>query len=421
MTAIAGCVGEPNGDYEPACASMLEAQRAYGPFHQRPKSWAGSSFGIALNETVPTGLLNAQPLVGGDRYFLVADVRLDNRDQLRRDLGHSHDGPLPPSDAIILLDAWMCWGEACLDRLRGDYAFAVFDSRNRTLSLARDPTGQRPLFFAQANGVAAFASMPSALLASGVVATAFRFERLASMLIGTPNSSDHTYFEEVRRVQPGHLVVVSEASASTTSYWKPPSGDLRLSDDDYVEAYRERLEQAVRPRLERSAGLLGAHLSSGYDSNAVAAEAARLSQDSRPVAFTSAPRLGFDGPRSAWPGCRRVRPGGVGCGKIRNAPRRGPADRSSAVQPPPPRTALPGARPQHHQHGMVDRHFERGSRARGVGHADRPDGQPYDQRWRAFDLGRMGPRRRMGPVVARSQRRRPPARRPLAWRHAQFI
>lgn len=296
MTAIAGCVGEPNGNYDSTCASMLEAQRIYGSFHNRSKSWGESTFGIALSEDSSGDLLNAQPLVGGDRFFLVADVRLDNRGDLLRDLNIARGDPHPQPDADILLNAWMHWGEACLDRLRGDYAFAVFDSRDRTLSLARDPTGQRPLFYARAKGLSAFASMPNALLGCGLFDGRFRLDRLASMLVGTPNASDITYFEGVQRVEPGGLVILSKDSALAKSYWIPPRDYLRLSPDDYVDAYHERLEAAVRPRLERSAGLLGAHLSSGYDSNAVAAEAARLSPDSRPLAFTAAPRPGFDGP-----------------------------------------------------------------------------------------------------------------------------
>ena len=79
-------------------------------------------------------------------------------------------------------------------------------------------------------------------------------------------------------------------------YWSPPDNELRLGQGENVEAYRHHLDKAVGARLRRHSGALGAHLSAGYDSSAVAATAAQLSKNVPPIAFTCAPRAGFDGP-----------------------------------------------------------------------------------------------------------------------------
>jgi len=253
----------------------------------------GASFGIDLREQLPEDAFDRQPITKSDRFMLVADIRLDNRDELLRDLGIA---VAELADSDILLQAWTRWKEACLDRLVGDFAFALWDSAEQRLTLARDATGQRPLLYCHDRGRVAFASMPKGLLKSGLVHTAFNLEMLAAETLGIPNFSEATCFDRISRVRPGHFATFDRKGTRQTKYWNPRTDFLDLSDDEFVEAYHEQMERAVRPALRRKSGGIGVHLSSGFDSSAVAAVAARLSPEAKPVAFTSAPRLGFDGP-----------------------------------------------------------------------------------------------------------------------------
>jgi asparagine synthase (glutamine-hydrolysing) len=114
------------------------------------------------------------------------------------------------------------------------------------------------------------------------------------MLAGA-NGSDATYFKGIRRVMPGHVVQFTRTGSKSWRHWNPPQNELRLSPNGYVETYLEKLQTAVLAHLRRDSGEVSVHLSAGFDSSAVAAMAARLSGNEKPLAFTSAPRAGFQG------------------------------------------------------------------------------------------------------------------------------
>src|SRR4029079_690021 len=100
---------------------------------------------------------------GAGRYVLVADVRLDNRDELTDVLQIPTTQARSLCDAAALLAAIERWEESCFEHLIGDYAFALWDGTRRRLLLARDPLGQRPLHYHRGDKFLAFASMPKGL------------------------------------------------------------------------------------------------------------------------------------------------------------------------------------------------------------------------------------------------------------------
>ena len=201
-------------------------------------------------------------------------------------------------DAAILLAAIERWGESCLERLVGDYAFTLWDGARQHLLLARDPLGQRPLHYHRGNKFFAFASMPKGLHALADVPYAPDEDRIAEFLVLMPETGRQTFFHGIERVEPGHVVTVTATGLAARRHWQP-CRRRRLTlrrPEDYSEALRDLLDQAVSCRL-RGAEDVGAHLSGGFDSGAVAATAARLLAPSgrRVVAFTAVPRAGYDG------------------------------------------------------------------------------------------------------------------------------
>jgi len=121
---------------------------------------------------------------------------------------------------------------------------------------------------------------------------------LAEYLLLMPSTGTSTYFRGIERVLPGHIVTVTSNDIAARRHWQPKIRPLRLRQtEDYCEALRDHLDQAVKCRL-RGAKDVGAHLSGGLDSSAVAATAARLlaSSGGRVIAFTAVPRKGYDGP-----------------------------------------------------------------------------------------------------------------------------
>ena len=298
MTAIAGfwyLNGRP--DATDKCARMLSAQEVYGP--DAGAQWSGRdiALGRRLMRILPEDIHDRQPLIGGGgRFTLVADLRLDNRDELVERLEIREAATL--SDATILLAAYERWEDACLEHLVGDYAFAVWDSERRRLLLARDPVGWRPLHYHRGNGFFAFASMPKGLHALPEVPYGPDEDRAAEFLVLLPDISTRSFFLGVERVLPAHTVSVTASTFAMRRYWNPARRTLTLrSPDDYAERAREVLDEAVRCRL-RGAQHVAATLSGGLDSAAVVSTAARLlaSTGGRVTAFTGVPREGYDGP-----------------------------------------------------------------------------------------------------------------------------
>jgi asparagine synthase (glutamine-hydrolysing) len=173
--------------------------------------------------------------------------------------------------------------------------FLLWDERRRTLFGARDGLGQRVLFFHRTDCRVVFASTLPALLALDDVPARLNKRKVAMALVLLPDPGA-TYYEGIERVLPGHMVEVGPSGMHSTPFWTPiPTREIRFSsDDEYVEAFRDVFDSAVRART-RGTGGIGVLLSGGIDSTAVATTAA-LTMAGRPLhAFHSAPALTFDG------------------------------------------------------------------------------------------------------------------------------
>ncbi len=276
---------------------MLAAQRNYGPDDIAQWSEGDVALGRRLMRLLPEDIYDRQPLIGGGgRYVLVADVRLDNRDELQANLAIDRDTARTSSDSAVLLAAIERWGEGCLERLCGDYAFALWDKSTRQLRLVRDPLGQRPLHFHRGRDFFSFATMPKGLHALPDIPYAPDEERIAQTLALLPETGPRSFFAEISKVECGQIVTVTAQGVSTRRFWQPRSSVIRYkNDNDYIERARELLDEAVRSRL-RSDGEVSTNLSGGLDSSAVTATAARLlaKQGKQLLAFTCVPGDGYD-------------------------------------------------------------------------------------------------------------------------------
>jgi asparagine synthase (glutamine-hydrolysing) len=280
---------------------MLSQLARFGGETSKITAFAGAAFGVSLNASLPEDDFDRQPLLKEDRWLFAADVRLDNREEIQRALGVRNRRV---ADSEILFRALIFWGEGALDRVIGDFAFALFDAKAKSVLLARDPTGQRPLYYATGESFAAFASMPSGLAGRRGISGQLNREALARALSDMPVAADSSYFESVRKVRPGHLVTIEEGSARPLDYWRPPHGRSDWVDrTDYVEAYRSVLDETVKPRLRRRTAVIASQLSSGLDSGAVSSVAARLAGSANVIGLTSAPADTSDtvNPRGRFP------------------------------------------------------------------------------------------------------------------------
>lgn len=301
MTSLAGYWSfSGRSDAGRTCERMLQAQQVYAPEPKAGATWGDGdiALGRRLFRLLPEDRFDRAPIVGAEgRRVLVADVRLDNRDELVAALGIGPADAPTMADSAILMAALDRWDEEAVDRLEGDFAFALWDSHRQRLVLARDFMGMRPLHFHRGKGFLAFASMPKGLHALPDVPPAPDRDMLARFLALMPEGGTRTFFAGIERVPAGAICIATRDGVSTHRHWQPDPTPLRLKrDEDYEEAVRAALDRAVSVRLRGAEKGIGAHLSGGLDSSAVAATAARMLAPAEPVAaFTAVPREGYDG------------------------------------------------------------------------------------------------------------------------------
>ncbi len=215
--------------------------------------------------------------------MIVADARLDNATELAKLLAKWE----PSEDQALLHHAYQRWGPDCAQRLLGDFAIAIWDERQQQLICMRDQFGARPLFYYFVPGhLFAFGSEVKALL---TVAIAARIDETAiADYLAWHHDDERTFYEGIRRLPPGHTLTASRDGVAMHRYWAP---DITravhyTSDIEYSDEFRALFTEAVRCRLETSANL-GAELSGGLDSSAVACIARQLLPEARSLSTFS--------------------------------------------------------------------------------------------------------------------------------------
>jgi len=240
--------------------------------------WLGARR-LAIQDLSPAGHMPMKDPVTG--ACLVFNGEIFNFGELRRELEARGHRFRSQGDTEVLLMGYREWGEKVLDRLRGMFAFALWDSAQQTLLLARDRMGIKPLYYTKSAGRLLFASELRALLASGLVARELDVTGLDSFLKFGAVQEPVTMVRGVELLPAGCLMRWRNGAAQIERYWELPSAALPLNGNpriraQHVEELREELNTAVRMRLVSDVPL-GIFLSGGLDSTVLAAIAARNS------------------------------------------------------------------------------------------------------------------------------------------------
>jgi len=285
MTVLAALWHRGGADMARECGTMLHAQ-----WSQAGRSEVRADAGVALGSATREPAQEAAPLVSASGAFsLVADARIDNREDFRGPLGLAEASARPLSDARLIALCLDRWGPEIIERMVGDFALAIWDNRAEQLLLARDFAGQRPLHFHEAGEIVAVASMATGLHALDFVPRDVDERRLLELLAGAPYEGNRTCFKAVSRVEPGELLTFRRHGRSSRMFWSPPTGTIQLkSHQDYADALLEKLDEAVAARLRGATAKVGTHLSGGLDSAAVTTSAAAQFSGTM-VAFTAVP------------------------------------------------------------------------------------------------------------------------------------
>jgi asparagine synthase (glutamine-hydrolysing) len=213
----------------------------------------------------------AQPMCdASQRYWITFNGEIYNYRDLRRELlvrGHRFQ---TQSDTEVLLVAFREWGTGLLDRLRGMFAFAIWDSVEQSLFAARDLFGEKPLYYATIDGSLVIGSEIKAIKASGLIATSIDLQSLDAYLALGYVPPDRTIYNEITTVPPGHYLVWEKGHATLSPYWKPSLQTLEVSLSGAAEELRRLLRQSVARQMIADVPV-GAFLSGGLDSSTIVA------------------------------------------------------------------------------------------------------------------------------------------------------
>ncbi|VAW50387.1 Asparagine synthetase [glutamine-hydrolyzing] [hydrothermal vent metagenome] len=217
----------------------------------------------------------------------------DLRKQLQA-LGHQFKSS---GDTEVILRAYIEWGEKCVARLQGMFAFAVWDNKKQTLLLARDRTGIKPLYFSQTSQRLLFASNTQALIhADNKIDTAIDSTALHNLFsLHAVVPAPRTVLKGIRKVKPAHYMLIDAKGAVTEKrYWsltaKRP--DTKMTEQDWVQAIHDELRRAVEKRVKIADVPVGVLLSGGIDSSLLVgllAEAGQKNLKTFSVGFEDAP------------------------------------------------------------------------------------------------------------------------------------
>jgi asparagine synthase (glutamine-hydrolysing) len=286
MSGIAGVVSLSGAPVEAALLGRMAAALVRGaPDGTSVLERDGCGFAHALlftgDRPAPAGPLSLESL------SIVCDARLDARAELvarLADVGERVDADAAAAE--LILRAYRAWGDSCLERLQGDFAFAVWDAPRRRLFAARDAFGIRPFYHATVPGAFVFSSSIDCVLLHPGVDAALDELAVADFLVHSLQPErERTIRREVRALAPGHALAVEDGRVRGWRWWSFPVDEpLRYRRiAEYVEHFDAVFAAAVRDRLPD--GPVGALMSGGRDSPAVAAMAVEAG---RPVrAFTS--------------------------------------------------------------------------------------------------------------------------------------
>jgi asparagine synthase (glutamine-hydrolysing) len=276
MCGIAGILNYSAAPDEQTVRRMLGMIRHRGP----------DEFGIYLGRDVALGnaRLSIVDLSGGQQpignedgsLWIVFNGEIFNYVELRAELearGHKFS---THCDTEVILHLYEDYGPKCLSRLNGQFAIAIYNERDRSLFLARDRLGVRPLFYTRLNGGLIFASEVKAILAHPGISAQLDPVALDQIFTYWSTLPPRSSFRNIQSLPPGHYLLARDGHIEIAPYWqltfrnRTETDITNVSKADYIEKFRELLVDATRIRL-RADVPVGAYLSGGLDSSTIAA------------------------------------------------------------------------------------------------------------------------------------------------------
>ncbi len=275
MSSIAGFVDFKNNarNYIEVYSNMINSLVKRGP----------DDAGIFISENVclmntrleivksPNSKQPAIYTIGDEKIILVLDGEIYNTKELTEELktkGHDVD---ENADSQVLLHCYVVWGEKCIEKINGNFSFAIYDSRINSLFVVRDRLGVRPLFYCHIGSSFIFSSEIKGLLNHPLVRPEIdNTSILEIMLLGPGRTPGYGVFKNISELKPGHCGCFSEKGFDTYSYWQLEAKEHKETFEETMETVKSLLTDSIKSQLKSDVPLC-AFLSGGLDSSVITA------------------------------------------------------------------------------------------------------------------------------------------------------
>jgi len=297
---MSGLVGILHRRGLPVETQQLQAMTSFMAYRgpDGMETFAADSIGLGHTMLRSTEVVSndRQPARLG-RLWITADVRLDCRSELVEKLTKANSGCIVSevSDAMLILHAYAAWGRDCVDHLRGDFSFGIWDTANKILFCARDHLGIKPFYYADFGAVFVFSNTLNCLRQHPLMTAELNEGAIGDFLLfGLNYNNATTTFRDIQRLPPAHSLVVSQDKLEIKRYWQPPTeGRIRYArSEEYLERFAELLRSAVEDRLRTDK--VGILLSGGLDSGAIAVTAREIAKSRGGVPILTSYTVGYD-------------------------------------------------------------------------------------------------------------------------------
>ncbi len=273
MSCIAGIINLDGAPVDRALlARMTDTMKNRAPDESNVWVSGNVGFGHAMLRISPESEDEHQPCTLDGQVWITADARIDGQAELIRQLRSAgQQVRISAPDVELILHAYSAFGESFLDYLIGDFAFALWDERNKKLICARDHFGVRPFFYVKSGRFLAFASDIVALLKHPAVSG--RLDEVAVgdfLLFGCYGDAELSIYMDIRRLPAASYIRVGQAEIRIQPYWRLSPPEIKYGhSSEYLEQFQELFHQAVNDRVRTKN--IAAELSGGMDSTSIAA------------------------------------------------------------------------------------------------------------------------------------------------------
>lgn len=303
MCGISGVVGSKSANMQHIVDRMNFELAHRGPDGEGHEQLGFARFGHRRLSVIDISEASSQPFICPSRAYMVTfNGEIYNYRELRQELirlGHQFRSK---GDTEVLLNAYIQWGPMCLEKFNGMFAFGIWDYNKKTLFLARDRMGEKPLYYCRLNDHIVFASEPRAI-SPFLTKRAGNIKSLVEYLYLNYNVGENCLLDGIKKLRPASFMLIKfdgagiASDVSVRQYWSHSSAfhnKISVPERDAKHQLLELLERSVKLRM-RSDRQIGCLLSGGLDSSSVLAMMTKADPAAVPASFTTKfPHPGYD-------------------------------------------------------------------------------------------------------------------------------